>query len=123
MALDISDWVQARTLNGELVHGYIESVDALQRIATIHVVRSDNEDSVGKLIAVRDQWLKKLPDAQLDEQSLRELINLALATDDEPWFMELTEQLGQVQTSAGITARRSKARASFPNRLGLSGHI
>lgn len=67
MKVEISDWVQAKTKDGELIHGFVDAVDESQRMANVIVVRSDNEDSVGKPIAVRDHWLRKLPDYVMED--------------------------------------------------------
>lgn len=102
MRLETSDWVHGKTNNGEMIQGFIEHIDTLNGIVTVQVVKSDNEEAVGKPAAVRDHWIKKLPDhAPMNEQQLLGLIDLALATWDEAWFMELTEQLRDVKQSGG----------------------
>jgi hypothetical protein len=98
MRFETSDWVQGRTSNGELIQGFIEHIDSLEGIVTVQVIKSDNEDSVGKPTAVREHWIKKIPeDAPMNAQQLLSMIDLALATRDEAWFMELTDQLQAVK--------------------------
>ncbi|MFF2091094.1 IDEAL domain-containing protein [Paenibacillus sp. NPDC058174] len=101
MKYEVSDWVQGRTVNGEFILGFVEQIDALQGIVKVNVVKSDNEGSIGKPTVVREKWLKKLPEQiEQDEASVRNLIDLALSTWDEAWFMELTEQLNRIETEA-----------------------
>jgi len=37
MRVAISDWVKAKTKNGELIHGFVETVDAEQKLVTLFV--------------------------------------------------------------------------------------
>ncbi|MFB9278899.1 IDEAL domain-containing protein [Cohnella cellulosilytica] len=119
MKFEIGDWVQAKTRNGEFVHGFIESIDQAQGMAKVFVVRSDNEQSAGKTTTVLEHWLRELPAyAPEEEDSLYSLIDLALATRDEAWFMELTRSLpassGRERQSGGLSYRRRTP----VNRLG-----
>jgi hypothetical protein len=98
MKVEISDWVQAKTKDGELIHGFVDAVDESQRMANVIVVKSDNEESVGKPIAVREQWLRKLPDYVMEDAgSIQSLIDIALLAKDEQWFHELIKKLQSVQ--------------------------
>lgn len=93
MTFQIGDWVQGHTSNGELVHGYIESIGEFQGIVKMHVIHSDHERIIDKFVGVREQELKKLEMAPLHElQTLRTLIDAALAGRDEAWFHELAAQ-------------------------------
>ncbi|WP_424769252.1 hypothetical protein [Paenibacillus sp. sgz302251] len=122
MKLNVSDWVQGKTHEGELIHGFIETIDILQGIVTVNVVKSDNEVIIGKIVAVRENWLRRVPDITLEDAQLAQnLIDMALATWDEAWFMELT---GAQESSVGdraATGSRQRSN-SFPhNRLGSVG--
>ncbi|MCZ8522654.1 MULTISPECIES: hypothetical protein [Paenibacillus] len=87
-------WVQGRTAEGGLIHGYVDSVDRWERIVKIHVVNSDQVDMIGKRVAVRESWLKPLPASKLGaEGEVRSVIDLALSTRDRDWFMELSSLL------------------------------
>lgn len=98
MRLETSNWVQGKTSNGELIQGFIEHIDTLEGIVTVHVIKSDNEAAVGKATTVREHWIKKIPeDAPINAQQLLSMIDIALATRDEAWFMELTNQLQDVK--------------------------
>jgi len=121
MKFNISDWVQGKTKDGELIHGFVETVDILQGFVTVNVVQSDNEEVIGKIVAVRSSWLKNVSDISLDNaQVFQNTIDLALDTWDEAWFMELTN----AQKASGNEATQAGDRSnlySFPaNRLGQS---
>jgi len=77
MKFEIGDWVQAKTRNGEFVHGFIDSLDSSRGLAKVVVVNSDNEESVGKTADVLDVWLRALPAAspEDDPEALRSLID------------------------------------------------
>ncbi|NEW06689.1 IDEAL domain-containing protein [Paenibacillus sp. SYP-B3998] len=123
MTLEISDWVQGKTEAGELIHGYIESIHELQGYVNVQVLKSDNEAAIGKPAFVPIQRLKKLADISLEaKEQINMLIDIALLTRDEAWFIELTSQLKLKQEKKGP----EENSAAFPdapstNRLGLSG--
>jgi hypothetical protein len=119
MKFELSDWVQAKTKNGELVHGFIEAIDPLQGMASVFVVNSDNADSVGSPVAVREHWLRKLPDSSMEDiGQLRSLIDIALSTRDEEWFNELFERLIPLQKNQNKKTKKPTAHPSYTNRLG-----
>ncbi|HWO53478.1 MAG TPA: hypothetical protein VNM49_03675 [Paenibacillus cookii] len=120
MKFEIGDWVQGKTVDGEFIHGYIETLDAQQEIVRVRVVQSDHEEAVGKTVAVRSSWLKQLPAAPLtDRQNLESLIDLALSTWDEAWFDELTGLLEGLSSEEERGKQRARLQGSFRNRLGL----
>ncbi|MFC5470615.1 hypothetical protein ACFPPD_18130 [Cohnella suwonensis] len=119
MNFEVSDWVQAKTRNGEFVHGFIESFDDSRQVAKLFVVRSDNELSVGQSTTALVHWLRKLPTLSMDEPVLiRNLIDIALATRDETWFEELSERLGDAKAQ-GNKADMPQSFVGLPtsNRL------
>lgn len=108
MKFQTSDWVQGKTNNGELIQGFIETIDTMEGIVRIQVVKSDNEDAVGKMTAVREHWIRKLPEVSpRNAEQIQSLIDLALTTWDEAWFMELTEQLKEAQEQSKHEGNRS----------------
>ncbi|MWV47173.1 hypothetical protein GRF59_26620 [Paenibacillus sp. HJL G12] len=120
MTFEISDWVQGKTVDGEFVHGYIETVGPQQEIVRVRVVQSDNPKAIGRTIALRGPWLKQLPVNPLgDQKNLESLIDLALSTSDETWFQELTDQLNALNTKKHKGARDLRIKGSVVNRLGL----
>ncbi|MGG1634100.1 hypothetical protein BK120_16050 [Paenibacillus sp. FSL A5-0031] len=120
MKFNISDWVQGKTKDGELIHGFVETIDILQGFVTVSVVKSDNVEVIGKTVAVRSSWLKNVSEITInDAQVFQNAIDLALDTWDEAWFMELTNAK-KASEEAAEAGERSKVY-SFPvNRLGQS---
>lgn len=92
------DWVQGRSREGELIHGFVEIVNSSREIVKVNVVESDNEKAVGKSIWIPSKWTEKLPDLSIsNEAHLLTLIDLALLSKDEAWFMELSEKLASIK--------------------------
>ncbi|MCR2805747.1 IDEAL domain-containing protein [Paenibacillus soyae] len=107
MRFNVSDWVHGKTVEGEMVYGFVEAVDSVQGIVTIYVVKSDQEDRVGREVDVRSSTVRKVPDAKTGDFRVPELIDLALATWDEAWFRELTGEGGRSTAySEGGTATK-----------------
>lgn len=118
MNVNVSDWVHGRTGEGEMVYGFVDSVDGLQGLVTLYVVKSDNDERDGKLATVRMSTVKTVAD--IDSGDLRhvgDLIDLALATKDEAWFMELTEGIDAGQPTEALAELDLSTFAPF-NRLG-----
>ncbi|MGE7185095.1 IDEAL domain-containing protein [Peribacillus sp. NPDC006672] len=103
------DWVQGRSRDGELIHGFIETVSANREIVKVNVVESDNEKAVGKSIWIPSKWTEKLPDLEISTEShLLALIDLALLSKDETWFMELSGKLESIKIHPKINVRTSE---------------
>lgn len=118
MKFEISDWVQARGDNDELIHGFIETINQVHAIARIFVVKSDNEDLVGKPVVVRENAMKKLPEMSFDaDEYLESLIDIALSTWDEQWFNELSGKLLHAQSNEVKKVYNSTTYPSYTNRL------
>ncbi|PLT34489.1 IDEAL domain-containing protein [Bacillus sp. V5-8f] len=97
---ETSDWVMGRSREGELVTGYIVSVDSLQGLVKVFVIESDNETIVGKSISLASKSIQKLSVSQkVNEQQMLDLIDLALLTKDEPWFLQLTAKLNEIRNA------------------------
>lgn len=112
------DWVQGRSNDGALVHGYVETVDSNQRIIKVNVVESDNEKAIGKSLWILNKWSEKLPDLTISNESqILTLIDLALLSKDEQWFMELSGQLASVKEAPEMHTKKSEFLIS-PNRIG-----
>ncbi|WP_426451315.1 IDEAL domain-containing protein [Paenibacillus sp. S-38] len=110
MKFEEGQWVQGRTAEGELIQGWVESSDSLERIVKVRVVNSDHMDILGKRVAVREAWLKALPSNPFaGTEGVRDLIDLALSTRDRDWFMELTELSGASRRPAEREASSSEA--------------
>jgi hypothetical protein len=103
------DWVQGRSREGELIHGFVEAVDSIQEIVKVNVVESDNEKTIGKSIWLLNKSAEKLPDLTVSNESqLLSLIDLALLSKDEQWFMELSMQLAAIKKVSKVNNKKSE---------------
>ncbi|MED3564263.1 IDEAL domain-containing protein [Bacillus xiapuensis] len=88
------DWVKGTSRDGELVRGYVVSVNQLQDVMKVYVNNSDNEKIIGKETWLLMKTAEILPIVSpSSEDEFLFLIDLSLATRDYEWFMELTEKL------------------------------
>lgn len=119
MMMKISDWVQGITKEDEMIFGFVEEIDSLKGVATVHVVQSDNEDRIGRKAALRMSRAKPVPAASFkDNELIDDVIDLALATGDEAWFMELTERRETGRQSASESRDNAGSRFAPVNRIG-----
>lgn len=103
------DWVQGRSRDGELIHGYIETVDSIQEIVKVKVIESDNEEAISKSMWILNKRAEKLPDLPVNNESqLLSLIDLALLSKDEQWFMELSTQLAAIKKKSKVNNKKSE---------------
>ncbi|MBD2844207.1 IDEAL domain-containing protein [Paenibacillus sp. IB182496] len=117
MTVQIGDWVQGHTSQGELVHGYVESFVYGSGVK-VAVVHSDHDEAIGHSASLRAGKYKALPESGLeDAQACKSLIDLALATRDEAWFAELTDRLRGMAAPAAPETEADR-RISYTNRLG-----
>lgn len=92
--LKTADWVKGKSWDGELIIGYVESMDSVNGTVSVKVVTSDRDETVGKTIEVGSKHLDVLPSSQVrNREQILFLIDLALETGDEAWFQELSSQL------------------------------
>ncbi|MGM7722209.1 IDEAL domain-containing protein [Metabacillus sp. Hm71] len=92
--LKTGDWVKGKSLDSELIVGYIESLDIPKGVVKVTVVTSDNKETIGKTISFLTKQVKRLPDSKVtNKEQLLFLIDLALSTGDEEWFIELSSKL------------------------------
>jgi hypothetical protein len=120
--LEIGDWVNGKSKNGELIRGYIETVDPLQGTVKVNVVACDNEKTIGRTIETLNKWVEKLPISVTDnEEQILYLIDLALSTEDEHWFMELSAKLNSIRQGSKGNRKKNTGYPAFRNRLGKSG--
>ncbi|MGI2326925.1 IDEAL domain-containing protein [Planococcus sp. YIM B11945] len=92
--LKISDWVKGISRHGELIIGFIDSINLDQEAVYLIVAESDNEELIGKTIPMSIKQVESIPQNDTkDVAQLEFLIDLALSTGDEAWFHELTAEL------------------------------
>ncbi len=106
---ETGDWVQGWSSEGELIHGYIETADSNEGMVKVNVVESDNEKAIGKSTWIDNKWTKKLPDLTVSSESqLLTLIDLALQTKDERWFMELSKELASIKKNPEVHTKKAE---------------
>lgn len=107
--IQLGDWVQGTSLDDERFRGYVEVVSKEFGSVLVRVTESDREASIGRVVESTFAKLEKLQDdGWRDDQGLNDLINLALLTKDEQWFLELTASLRDLRS-------HSKGDASSPS--------
>lgn len=118
--LEVGEWVLGKTKFGELVQGFVETDDSLRGTAKVYVVQCDNEETIGKLVVIPRQWMERIPVGSFEDgEHVHDLIDLALATRDKEWFMDLTAKASTNTRSKGKEARITRS-SSIRNRLGTS---
>ena len=115
----VGDWIKAESNQGELIHGYIETLNPFQEKVEVHVVVSDNNETIGKKVKLYREQIKKLPTSTPNnKEQIRSLIDVALAAKDKEWFMELTNQLNEIQQDSKQNNTETPADSEFSNQLG-----
>jgi len=96
MLLQTGDWIKGTLRDGELIMGYIESLDT-SGIVKVTVVTSDNNEIIGKKVSMLSERVKRLPVSNVSNKAqIQFLIDLALSTGDEEWFIELSSKLNSM---------------------------
>jgi hypothetical protein len=99
--LIVGDWVKGTLRDGELIIGFIESLDLLEEVVKVSVVKSDNHEVIGKTIPVSIKQVKGLPEStETTKDEILFLIDLALSTGDQEWFAELSSKLKSLRQFA-----------------------
>ncbi|RXI96138.1 hypothetical protein DS745_20550 [Anaerobacillus alkaliphilus] len=92
--LKVGEWVKGKTENDELIKGYIVSIDQFNGIVKITVVESDHIKLIGKYVVLLKKNVTLLPVVHIwTEGFVRDLIDVALLTNDSEWFKELVQKL------------------------------
>jgi hypothetical protein len=101
MILKTGDWIKAESPEGELIIGYIESLSSIEGVVKVTVVTSDNKQTIGKIIPILSERVKKLPVSNVTNKAQIEfLLDLALSTGDKEWFLELSSELNAMKQLA-----------------------
>ena len=96
--LNVGDWVKGKSMNGELIVGFVEYLSPLEEKVILTVAVSDNEELIGEAIKLPLQLVERAPVSDMkDRNLLLSLIDLALATGDKEWFDELSEELNSLK--------------------------
>ena len=96
--LEVGDWVRAKTTNGELIHGYLVKAHPEYSKAALKVIRSDNEHIIGSTLRLYKEDIIKLDNRpKYTVKQLETLIDMALASKDKQWFIELSTELKKIK--------------------------
>ncbi|WP_010631820.1 hypothetical protein [Sporolactobacillus vineae] len=101
------DWVKGRTVNGELMCGYVIDFDSNDGTVKVAVVACDRESTVGRTVETLNYLIKPFPVQPFNNDQLRSLADLALITSDREWFMDLSGQLAKSKST--VSDRKEKA--------------
>lgn len=97
LLLKTGDWIKGKSMDGELIIGYIESFDHLNGTVKVTVITSDHKLTIGKTIHVFRNQIKQMPVTNVvNKEQIRFLIDLALITGDVEWFNQLSSQLNSM---------------------------
>ncbi len=89
----IGDWIKGISKNEYEFQGYVEAISATHGSLLVRVVKSEQQSKVGKVIESHMSRVDMMDEDLSEEQDVYALIELALQTRDEAWFMELTAHL------------------------------
>lgn len=116
---EIGDWVMGKSRHGELVSGYIETVDSLNGLLKVHVLESDNVKTIGKSIGIYNKSVEKLPVSnKISQEQVLHLIDLALLTKDEQWFFDLSTKLNELRAEPKTATKKHTNYPANSNRIG-----
>ncbi|MDC3414011.1 IDEAL domain-containing protein [Terrihalobacillus insolitus] len=108
LKLEVGDWVKGITRNGELIHGYLEKFQSNHSRVELKVVVSDNEQIIGSTVRLEKKDVVKIEKSlKSTEKQLETLIDLALATRDHTWFMELSKELIERRKNVSSSNKRN----------------
>lgn len=96
--LKTGDWIKGNLQDGEIIIGYIESLDFSKGTVRVTVIKSEADETIGKKISISHKKVKKLPISKVvNKEQILFLIDLALITGDEDWFIELSAKLNSMK--------------------------
>lgn len=93
----VGDWVTGHSINDELFTGFVEAVNAKLNTVKVYVTESDHKNTVGKTIETFQSKIKYFPPSvEPSKAHLLNLIDLSLISGDKDWFLQLTEDLKEL---------------------------
>ncbi|MBN8192913.1 IDEAL domain-containing protein [Bacillus sp. NTK074B] len=99
--LKVGDWIKGTLLTGELIIGYVENLDNQGSAVKAKIVTSDNKTIEGRSLPLLNRQVNKIPDTHVkNKEQIQFLIDLALVTGDQEWFLELTAKLNAMRELA-----------------------
>jgi hypothetical protein len=117
---NIGDWVKAKSVEGELVIGYIEGLNDDSKTVKIKVVQAEQESIAGRTLETLLRSVSALPSSSIStKEEVLGLIDLALLTRDEKWFRKLTDELSRFDKKPGKVKKANQSvagnRINFPH--------
>ncbi len=92
--IKVGDWVRGKTENDELFKGFIETFDVIHGVVKVFIVESDHSKLISKRIVTLRKHVTPLAVTDVKhEEFIRDMIDLALLTNDRAWFDDLVKQL------------------------------
>lgn len=96
--LKVGDWVRGISNEGEFIVGYIVSLDEVEDVVTVSIVKRDDKYTMNEAILLFSKHVNKLPESKvINKEQILYLIDLALLTGDEEWFIELSAKLNLIK--------------------------
>ncbi|MGF2616115.1 IDEAL domain-containing protein [Rossellomorea vietnamensis] len=97
----VGDWVKAKSFEGEIVIGYIESVNDASKSVKIKAVQAEQDGVAGSSIETKIHSVSALPESlRKTKADIIDLIDLALLTHDKEWFEQLSADLHGFESGA-----------------------
>ncbi|WP_349408310.1 hypothetical protein [Pseudalkalibacillus sp. SCS-8] len=98
------DWVRGKTINDEILQGFIHSIHPANGTVKIVVTQSDHHKIVGKTVETFIHRIQPLTESIDDQETfLENLIDVALLTKDKDWFMEIWDRLDELRKQKETT--------------------
>lgn len=112
--LEVGDWVKGKTRKGTLILGFLVKIKPNNSKVVLKVINSDNKQMIGNLIRLEKRQVSKMESVKkYTINQLEGLIDLALLTKDEKWFMELTTELKKRQEHPLTTSGKVIMKDNF----------
>ena len=75
--LKVGDWVRGISNEGELIVGYIVSLDDVEDIVTVSIVKRDGQYTINEAILLFSKHVNKLPESEvINKEQILYLIDL-----------------------------------------------
>lgn len=97
-SIQVGDWVSGTSIKDERFLGYVEEIK--NNMFLVRVIDSDHQAAIGTVVKSQMKHVKKMSVNPIQTTAhLLNMIDLALSTRDQKWFIDLTNQLNKLQQS------------------------
>ncbi len=95
----MGDWVRGISNEGEFIVGYIASLDEVEDVVTVSIVKRDDKYSKNETILLFSKHVNKLPESKvINKEQILYLIDLALLTGRRRMvYRKLSSKLNSIQ--------------------------